>query len=55
LGYIIGSFFLDLAMSVIEFYGYEEKVINLNNEISPKTCQYIEDWVFVEIKTSKSK
>ena len=27
----------------------------LNNEISPKTCQYIEDWVFVELKTSKSK
>ena len=27
----------------------------LDNEISPKTCQYIEDWVFVELKTNKSK
>ena len=27
----------------------------LNNDISPKTCQYIEDWVFVELKTNKSK
>ena len=33
----------------------EESKCSLNNEISPKTCQYIEDWVFVEIKTSKSK
>ena len=32
-----------------------ESKCSLNNEISPKTCQYIEDWVFVEIKTSKSK
>jgi len=34
LGYFIGSFFLDLAMGVIEFYGYEEKVINLKNNLS---------------------
>nr|AIE93244.1 hypothetical protein [uncultured marine thaumarchaeote AD1000_33_B07] len=27
-----------------------ESKCSLNNEISPKTCQYIEDWVFVEIK-----
>jgi len=33
-GYFIGSVFLDLAMSVIEFYGYEEKVINLKNNLS---------------------
>ena len=32
-----------------------ESKCSLNNEISPKTCQYIEDWVFTEIKTSKSK
>jgi len=32
-----------------------ESKCGLNNEISPKTCQYIEDWVFVELKTSKSK
>ena len=34
LGYFIGSVFLDLAMSVIEFYGYEEKVINLKKNLS---------------------
>ena len=33
-GYFIGSFFLDLAMGVIEFYGYEEKVINLKDNLS---------------------
>ena len=34
LGYLIGSVFLDLAMGVIEFYGYEEKVINLKDNLS---------------------
>ena len=34
LGYLIGSVFLDLAMNVIEFYGYEEKVINLKYNLS---------------------
>ena len=34
LGYFIGSFFLDLAMGVIEFYSYEEKVINLKDNLS---------------------
>jgi len=34
LGYLLGSVFLDLAMSVIEFYGYEEKVINLKHNLS---------------------
>ena len=36
LGYFIGFVFLDLAMNVIEFYGYEEKVINLKNNLSIK-------------------
>ena len=34
LGYFLGSFFLDLAMGVIEFYGYEKKVINLKENLS---------------------
>ena len=34
LGYFIGSFFLDLAMNVIEFYGYEKKVVNLKDNLS---------------------
>ena len=34
LGYFIGLTFLDLAMNVIEFYGYEDKVLNLKNNLS---------------------
>ena len=34
LGYFIGSFFLDLAMGVIEFYGYDKKVISLKHNFS---------------------
>ena len=34
LGYLIGSVFLDLAMNVIEFYGYEDKVLTLKNNLS---------------------
>ena len=34
LGYYIGFVFLDLAMNVIEFYGYEEKVLDLKNNLS---------------------
>ena len=29
LGYIIGAFFFDIAMNIVEFYNYEKKVINL--------------------------
>jgi membrane protein YqaA with SNARE-associated domain len=34
LGYFIGSFFLDFAMNLIDFYGYENHVINLKNNLS---------------------
>ena len=34
LGYFIGSTFIDLAMNVVQFYGYEEKVITLKNNLS---------------------
>ncbi len=34
LGYLIGSVFLDFAMNVIEFYGYEDKVLTLKNNLS---------------------
>ena len=34
LGYVIGSSFLDLGIKVVEFYGYEEKVLNLKSNIS---------------------
>ena len=34
LGYMLGAIFLDIAMNVIEFYGYEEKVTNLKISLS---------------------
>lgn len=34
LGYFIGAFFLEISMKVIEFYGYEEKVIYVKNNLS---------------------
>ena len=34
LGYFIGSTFLDLSMNVIQFYNYEEKVLNLKSELT---------------------
>ena len=41
LGYFIGSFFLDLSMIVIEFYGYEEKVFELQNKLSTSGGIYL--------------
>ena len=35
-GYMLGVFFLDIAMVVIEFYGYEEKVFEVQNKMSSK-------------------
>ena len=32
-GYFIGAFFFDLGMQVMTFYGYEEKLINLKNNL----------------------
>ena len=33
-GYILGSIFIDMAMNIIEFYGYEKKVSSLKNDLS---------------------
>ena len=33
-GYILGAIFFDLAMSVVEFYGYENKVNSLKNSLT---------------------
>jgi membrane protein YqaA with SNARE-associated domain len=33
-GYMLGTIFLDMAMNVIEFYGYEEKVTSLKISLS---------------------
>ena len=34
LGYMLGAFFFDIAMNIVEFYNYEEKVINLKNTLN---------------------
>jgi membrane protein YqaA with SNARE-associated domain len=33
LGYLIGSTFIDLSMNLIQLYGYEERVLNLKNDL----------------------
>ena len=33
-GYMLGAFFLDTAMNIIEFYGYEKKVVSIKNNLS---------------------
>jgi membrane protein YqaA with SNARE-associated domain len=33
LGYFIGAFFFDIGMQVMTFYGYEDKLINLKNNL----------------------
>ena len=33
LGYFIGAFFFDLGMHIMSFYGYEDKLINLKNDL----------------------
>ena len=41
LGYFIGSYFLDIGMSVVKFYGYEDKVFNLKDSLTKGTGLYI--------------
>ncbi|MBA1339752.1 MAG: membrane protein YqaA, SNARE-associated domain [Pelagibacterales bacterium] len=41
LGYLIGTYFFDIGMKVVEFYGYENKVINLKNSLSSGNGLYI--------------
>jgi membrane protein YqaA with SNARE-associated domain len=36
IGYMLGVFFLDISMVIIEFYGYEDKVFEIQNKISSK-------------------
>ena len=35
-GYMLGVFFLDASMVIIEFYGYEEKVFEMQDKMSTK-------------------
>ena len=41
LGYLIGSSFLDISMKVLEFYGYEEKVLSLKDNLTKGSGLYI--------------
>ena len=41
LGYFIGLYFLDAGMSMINFYGYEGKVLSLKNDLTKGTGLYI--------------
>jgi membrane protein YqaA with SNARE-associated domain len=41
LGYFIGLYFFEIGMSVVEFYGYEEKLINLKESLSKGSGLYI--------------
>ena len=41
LGYFIGTFFLEISMKVLEFYGYENQVINFKTSLSEGTGLYI--------------
>ena len=41
LGYFIGSYFLNIGMSVVEFYGYESKVLSLKDNLTKGTGLYI--------------
>ena len=40
-GYMLGVFFLDISMVVIEFYGYEEKVFEVQEKLSSKGGLFI--------------
>ena len=41
LGYFIGSYFLNIGISVVEFYGYEDKVLFLKDNLTKGTGLYI--------------
>jgi len=41
LGYYIGSYFLNFGMSIVGFYGYEDKVLNLKDNLTKGTGLYI--------------
>ena len=34
LGYLIGAFFFDIGMQVLNFYGYENKLLSLKNDMN---------------------
>ena len=45
LGYFIGAFFFDIGMQVMTFYGYEEKLISLKNNLISSESFYA--WISI--------
>ena len=41
LGYFIGSYFIDVALKIVEIYGYQEKIIDLKNNLSSGNSLYV--------------
>jgi membrane protein YqaA with SNARE-associated domain len=39
-GYVLGAFFFDFAMTIVEFYNYQEKVNNIKNALAEGTGFY---------------
>ena len=39
-GYFLGSIFTDKAIMIMEFYGYEEQVLQLKNQLNSKSSAY---------------
>ena len=44
-GYFIGSLFTDKAMLIMEFYGYEEQIVNLKKQLSSKGSGIFSIWL----------
>ena len=40
LGYFLGAFFFDIGMQIMSFYGYEEKLSNLKNDLINSKSSY---------------
>ena len=38
LGYFIGAFFFDMGMQIMTFYGYEDRLISLKNNLINSDC-----------------
>ena len=45
LGYFIGAFFFDIGMQVMTFYGYEEKLISIKNNLISSESFYA--WISI--------
>ena len=55
-GYMLGVFFLDASMVIIEFYGYEEKVFEIQKIFSKKKeIDFIQNLPFIITPDKDSK